>query len=115
MKAAFAVAAGLLLSSAAGIAALAGGIDAERLAQNTVTPPAPDSSPYLPGSPVWASPYVAGPVLGGVFYDGPSDEAIGARLFSPTPGVSCSLRRHACWTPTGIDRAWTARFFGVRS
>lgn len=104
------VAIALLLSAAAG-PACAGGITVQRVAQEG---PAP-ASPYLPGSPVWGSPYVSGPVLGGVFYDGPSDQAIGAKAFSPAPGVACSLRRHACWTATGIDRGWTARFFGFKS
>jgi len=99
----------VLLSAAA--PALAGGIAVQRVSQDESA----SASPYLAGSPVWSSPYVAGPVLGGVFYDGPSDEAVGLRVFSPAPGVSCSLRRHACWTPTGVDRAWTARFFGLKS
>ena len=102
----------VVLLGFAAVTAQAGGFAAERMAQNM---PAPDASPYLPRSPVWGSPYVSGPVIGGVFYDGPSDESVGARLFTPAPGVSCSLRRHACWTRTGIDRTWTARFFGIRS
>jgi hypothetical protein len=109
MKPHFAVV--LLLSVAAVTPALAGGIAVQPVAQDSSAP----ASPYLPGSPVWGSPYVSGPVLGGVFYDGPTDDAIGARVFSPVPGVACSLRRHACWTPTGIDRAWTARFFGPKA
>jgi hypothetical protein len=112
MKSHFAAA--LILFAAIGTPALAGGVSAQRVAQDagngTIS-----ASPYLPGSPVWGSPYVSGPVLGGVFYDGPSDEASGMRVFTPVPGVSCSLRRHACWTPAGIDRAWTARFFGLKS
>ncbi len=102
MKPHCAIAAGLLLLLAAAPASAQ-----DSFGQHT--------SPYLPGSPVWGSPYVEGPVLGAVFYDGPSDEAQGAHVFAPAPGVACSLRRHACWTSTGIDRAWTARFFGTRS
>jgi hypothetical protein len=115
MKPRFAIVATLLLSAAFAVPSLAGGIDAQRVAPDTSNPPSTAPSPYLPGSPVWGSPYISGPVLGGVFYDGPSDEEIGARVFTPAPGVSCSLRRHACWTPTGIDRNWTARFFGLKS
>jgi hypothetical protein len=107
------VSAGLLIAVAFAAPALAGGVEALRVAQDT--PAATGVSPYLPGSPVWSSPYVRGPVLGGVFYDGPSDQSLGARIFAPAPGISCSLRRHACWTPTGIDRGWTARFFGLKS
>ena len=108
MKPHFAIA--LILLAVVGPPALAGGIAVQRLAQdgNNAAP----SSPYLPGSPVWGPPYVAGPVLGGVFYDGPTDEALGARVFMPSPGVSCSLQRHACWTSAGIDRRWTAQLFG---
>jgi hypothetical protein len=109
----FAIVAGLLVLTTAAAAAHAGGLEVQRLAQDSGN--AIPASPYLPGSPVWGSPYVGGPVMGGVFYDGPSDEALGMRVFTPAPGVSCSLRRHACWTPTGIDRAWTARFFGLKS
>src|SRR4051812_46091858 len=94
------IAIALLLSVAAAGHALAGGIAAQRVAQDSSAP----ASPYLPDSPVWGSPYVAGPVLGGVFYDGPSDQTIGAKVFAPAPGVACSLRRHACWTAIGIDR-----------
>jgi len=108
MKPHFAV---VLLLLVAAAPAMAGGITVQRVAQDNAVP----ASPYLQGSPVWGSPYVTGPVLGSVFYDGPSDEATGARVFSPAPGVACSLRRHACWTATGIDRAWTTRFFGVKS
>jgi len=108
MKPHFAVV--LLVLALAGAPAFAGGIAVQRVAQDT-----DQGSPYLPGSPVWGSPYVSGPVLGGVFYDGPSDEATGGRTFTPVPGVACSLRRHACWTAGGIDRAWTARFFGLKS
>jgi hypothetical protein len=111
MKFALTVATGLLLS--AGSPVLAGGLAVERVAQDSAS--SATVSPYLPGAPVWGSPYLSGPVLGGVFYDGPTDEAVGARVFSPAAGVACSLRRHACWTPTGIDRAWTARFFGLKS
>ena len=111
MKLQFAFA--LMLWAAAGTPALAGGITVQRVARDSTNAASP--SPYLPGSPVWGSPYVTGPVLGGVFYDGPSDQAIGAKAFSPAPGVACSLRRHACWTATGIDRGWTARFFGLKS
>src|ERR1700743_1795597 len=100
MKSHFAIAAALLFLSAPARA---------QDARDAAT-----ASPYLQGSPVWGSPYVSGPVLGGVFYDGPTDEATGARVFAPVPGVSCSLTRHACWTPTGIDRGWTARFFGLK-
>ena len=109
MKPHFTIAA--LLSVLAGLPAQAGGIIAQPIGQGGSAP----ASPYLQGSPVWGAPYVAGPVLGGVFYDGPSDETVGMRTFSPAPGVSCSLRRHACWTPTGIDRGWTVRFFGLKS
>jgi hypothetical protein len=112
MKLAFAVAAGLLLSAATGSPVLAGGLAVQR-AQDSAN--SATVSPYLPGAPVWGSPYISGPVLGGVFYDGPTDEAVGARVFSPAAGVACSLRRRACWTPTGIDRGWTARFFGLKS
>ena len=111
MKSQFAFFVSLLLAGAGGMPASAGGLAVQRVAQDSVAA----TSPYLPGSPVWNSPYVSGPVLGGVFYDGPSDEAIGVRGFSPVPGVSCSLRRHACWRASGIDRAWTARFFGLKS
>ena len=110
MKTAFAIVVALTAASAP---ALAGGITVQRVAQDTTS--AIPASPYLPGSPVWGSPYVTGPVLGGVFYDGPSDQEIGGKAFSPAPGVACSLRRHACWTATGIDRGWTARFFGLKS
>jgi hypothetical protein len=72
-------------------------------------------SPYLPGSPVWGSPYLGGSVLGAVFDGGAPEETPGEPVFSPAPGVSCSLKRHACWTSTGIDRMWTTRFFGLKS
>lgn len=101
----------IALSLLAPVPALAGGVTVQRVSQEESA----RASPYLPGSPVWSSPYMAGPVLGGVFYDGPSDETVGLRVFSPARGVSCSLRRHACWTPAGVDRAWTARFFGLKS
>jgi hypothetical protein len=106
--------AALILLACIGTPALAGGVSAQRVADDTGNRGLP-ASPYLPGSPVWGSPYASGPVLGGVFYDGPSDEANGMRVFAPVPGVSCSLRRHACWTPAGIDRGWTARLFGLKS
>jgi len=113
MKSRFTIAVVLMFSAAAPVTgiAMAGGVEVQRVAQDG----AASASPYLPGSPVWGSPYVTGPVLGGVFYDGPSDQAVGAKAFSPAPGVACSLRRHDCWTATGIDRGWTARFFGLKS
>lgn len=111
MRSRFAVA--VILSVIAGAPAMAGGVAVQRAPEgsNNAVP----LSPYLPGSPVWGSPYVAGPVLGSVFYDGPTDEALGARVFTPSPGVSCSFQRHACWTPAGIDRGWSVRLLGSRS
>jgi hypothetical protein len=110
MRSRLAVLTGFLLATATAGPAWGGGVTLQPYAERPV-----ESSPYLPGSPVWGSPYISDQVLGGVFYDGPPDGALSIRRCSPAPGVICSARRHACWTPTGIDRSWTARFYGLKS
>jgi hypothetical protein len=72
------------------------------------------STPYLPSSPVYQSPYVGGPVMGGIYVTGDDRDTYGGPIFSPFHGIRCDRRRHVCWDRNGPDARWTARFFGHR-
>lgn len=73
-----------------------------------------DYAPYLPGSPVYGSPYANGPVMGGIYGYGDSDDVYGGPVFSPYHGIRCDRRRNLCWGRGGPDPRWTTRFFGQR-
>ena len=70
------------------------------------------STPYLPSSPVYRSPYRGGPVLGGIYVSGEDRDTYGGPIFSPFQGIRCDRRRHFCWNRSGVDAGWTSRFFG---
>ena len=70
------------------------------------------SSPYLPDSPVYRSPYLRGP--GGIYVYGDDRDTYGGPIFSPYHGIRCDRRRHICWDRNGPDSRWTTRFFGHR-
>ena len=72
------------------------------------------TSPYLPSSPVYGSPYVSGPVMGGIYTYGDETDIYGGPFFSPFHGIRCDRRRNLCWGQSGPDPRWTARFFGYR-
>ena len=71
-----------------------------------------DYTPYLPDSPVYGSPYVSGPVMGGIYGSGDSYDVYGGPIFSPNHGISCDRRLYFCWGVNGPDPRWTTRFFG---
>ena len=72
-------------------------------------------SPYLPASPVYHSPYVSGPVMGGIYVYGDDRDTYGGPIFSPYHGIRCDRRRHVCWDKNGVNVRWTTRFFGHRN
>jgi hypothetical protein len=76
--------------------------------------PVDDSSPYLPTSPVWRSPYVSGPVVGSIYSYGDDRNIYGGPVFSPYHGIQCDRRRNICWSRNGPDYDWSYRFFGRR-
>jgi hypothetical protein len=76
--------------------------------------PADYGSPYLPNSPVYGSPYVGGPVMGGIYSTDDSYDGYGGPVFAPFHGIRCDRRRNVCWGQHGPDPRWTARFFGHR-
>jgi hypothetical protein len=71
-------------------------------------------TPYLPGSPVYGSPDVSGPVMGGIYGTGDAYDIYGGPIFSPFHGIRCDRRRNICWGRNGPDPRWTTRFFGRR-
>ncbi len=73
-----------------------------------------DYRPYLPGSPVYGSPYVNGPVMGGIYGTGDAYDTYGGPVFSPFHGINCDRRSDVCWGSNGPDPRWTTRFFGHR-
>ncbi len=73
-----------------------------------------DYAPYLPGSPVYGSPYVQGPVMGGIYGYGDERDAYGGPIFSPFQGINCDRRLYFCWGQNGPDARWSSRFFGHR-
>ena len=73
-----------------------------------------DYTPYQPSSPVFGSPYVSGPVNGGIYGTGDAYDIYGGPVFSPFHGIRCDRRRNICWGPYGPDPRWTTRFFGHR-
>jgi hypothetical protein len=72
------------------------------------------TTPYLPRSPVYQSPYVGGPVIGGIYVYGDDRDTYGGPIFSPFHGIRCDRRRNICWDKNGPDARWTSRFFGHR-
>lgn len=72
------------------------------------------TTPYLPDSPVYGSPYVSGPLVGGIYSYGDDGDYYGGPVFSPFRGIHCDRRRNICWSRSGADPRWTARYFGRR-
>jgi hypothetical protein len=73
-----------------------------------------DYTPYQQGSPVYGSPYVEGPVLGGIYTHGDERDDYGGPIFSPYHGIRCDRRRNLCWSKNGPNYGWSYRFFGRR-
>ncbi len=76
--------------------------------------PADYATPYQPSSPVYGSPYVSGPLVGGIYSYGDAEDYYGGPIFSPFRGIRCDRRRDICWSRSGPDPRWTARYFGRR-
>jgi hypothetical protein len=73
-----------------------------------------DYTPYQQGSPVYGSPYLEGPVLGGIYSYGDERDDYGGPVFSPYHGIRCDRRRNLCWSKNGPNYGWSYRFFGRR-
>ena len=72
------------------------------------------TTPYLPNSPVYGSPYVEGPVMGPIYSYGDDTDYYGGPIFSPYHGITCDRRQNVCWSQYGPDPRWSYRFFGRR-
>src|SRR5262245_43343906 len=60
--------------------------------------PADYTTPYLPESPVYGSPYVSGPLEGSIYSYGDAEDYYGGPVFSPFRGIHCDRRHNVCWS-----------------